>query len=298
MLVIPHQKLLNSITNILLKNNFSVFPFISFSVIPPSLIDYVNIFVWDIESVDIYSEEYVDKVKAKNNIKFILTDFLNDKFIIDLAENNMIDENSYTGSYKLRDLINMVKSIKNHQKLSKIENYLLKPSVIFSRKVKDCDNYIEEVQNIILDFLRDNDIEKYIKDIDVFMLGVGEIVENFVENHILRKKIEPNILIEYGFDSEKFIFCVKDFFGDAELSSLFSSFIRRAKNKNQKNELNTDVYFGPRGRGIMIMKKGFDRIITVVNRNSDKKFTEFITVVYFNKVKEDINSSINMLVFE
>ncbi|HOJ49205.1 MAG TPA: hypothetical protein PKW55_00135 [Spirochaetota bacterium] len=294
LIVIPEQKLLNTITSVLIDEGLSVLPFLSFSVIPQSILEKIDIFIWDIEAIDIYSNEYINKIKNRDRIKFILTDFLNDDFISKIIEKNK-EKDFYKNSYKLRDLIFMINTLRDEDKLTKIDTYLNPPAKIFTKKLKESDNYIEEAQKILLEFLKTNNLDKNIDDIDIFMISVGELVENFVENHMIRKKIKPEIVIDYGFDNEKLIIGVRDFFGDAELAGLFSSFIRKVKEKTNENKLT--VYSGPRGRGIMIMKKGFDRIISVVKRNSKEKLTEFITIIYFNKLRENKNSSINMLVF-
>jgi len=324
-LIINNESLLKSISGAFVEKDFTVFPFYHFEDVPDYLFSMENLFIWEIGEIDPRNLKWVDFLKEQKTIKFILIDFINDAFLMSLIHADTTPQELYEKSYKLRDLINMSEMVfDSDYSFVNLSSYLKLNSFIFSHEIKEGENYLEEAEIVITDFLKKNNLDTGIKDLDLFFLALGEVVENFIEYQLIRLNKTPSIIIEYGYDNEKIIISVRDDLGKANFLPLFKSFIRKTsvqksiqeekpvqnqsdqgeKNlseENQPDEYNKEgVYIGAQGRGMSIIKQGVHRLISIVKKESEKelsKRTQFIFIVYLDKRELEDNSSVNMLVF-
>ncbi|HCL55701.1 MAG TPA: hypothetical protein DHW82_01660 [Spirochaetia bacterium] len=318
-LIINNESLLKSISGAFVEKDFTVFPFYHFEDVPDYLFSMENLFIWEIGEIDPRNLKWVDFLKEQKTIKFILIDFINDAFLMSLIHADTTPQELYEKSYKLRDLINMSEMVfDSDYSFVNLSSYLKLNSFIFSHEIKEGENYLEEAEIVITDFLKKNNLAAGIKDLDLFFLALGEVVENFIEYQLIRLNKTPSIIIEYGYDNEKIIISVRDDLGKANFLPLFKSFIRKtsvqkkiqeevSQNENKRNKDNIPddynkegIYIGAQGRGMSIIKQGVHRLISIVKKESEKeisKRTQFIFIVYLDKRELEDNSSVNMLVF-
>lgn len=303
-LIIPNRELLDTIANIFFQRGFSVFPFLSLKEVSDSLFKEENLFIWESDEIHQDHLEWIQYLNQKPTVKFILIDFLNDNFLLKLIRRNSDLKVIFEKSYKIRDLIEMSQMLVDKtQPFTNISSYIRENGFSFSQKLGDCENYLELSESIIKKFLSENNLESSIEDIDIFLLALGEVVENFVEYQLIQKKKKPDIIFEYALDSERIIVSVRDELGEADFLSLFKSFIRKTSittKSELENYSEKGIYTGHRGRGMSIIKKGVDRLISIVKKQGDEyvqQRTQFIFILYLDKKRQEENSSINMLVF-
>ena len=304
-LIIPNEKLLKGISGIFVQKGFTVFPFAHFEKIPAALFSEGNLFVWEVENIKPDQLKWIDFLKDKNSIRFILIDFLADDFLVKLVQNEIDSNRIYRESYKVRDMLTMAEMLFDRKyPFVKPSSYVNRKGKIFARKINHANNYIEEAERLIYDFLIENQLEESIYDIDTFFLALGEVVENFVEHQLIHLNKTPQIIIEYGVDEEKIIISVRDELGEADFSSLFLSFVRKTSIAPPDHPIpgynEKGIYVGSQGRGMTIIKKGVHRLISIVKRDSDssiEKRTQFMFILYLDKQLTEENSSVNMLVF-
>jgi hypothetical protein len=305
-LIIPDPKLLKGIGGIYHQQGFSVFPFENFENIPDSLFQENYLFVWDIEEVQPENQKWIEYLKVKKTVKFILIDFQKDSYINQLIDECFAPERIYDQSYKVRDLLHMSDMVFDPENPFLFPASYIDPGrKIYEKKFKNSSNYLVDAEKLINAFLKENHLEKHIHDLDVFFLALGEVVENFVEYQMIHLKRQPDITVEYGVDMEKIVISVRDELGEANFSSLFESFIRKTSIAQKKAHLHEHytpegIFVGPRGRGMAIIKKGVHRLISIIKKSDDpavNKRTQFIFILYIDKKKRENNSSVNMLVY-
>lgn len=305
-LIISQPDLLSVVTGIYNDRNFTVFPFLNFEDVPESLFRMENLFVLESKEITPTNLKWIEFLKEKKTIKFILIDFLNDRFLLSMVQNQFSSGEVYRKSYKVKDLIRMSEMVFDEDNpFIQVGSYLQDSSLIYAKEIKQGENYLEIGERAIYEFLIQNNLQDKIKDLDEFFLALGEVIENFVEYQMRFLKKTPDIILEYGLDEEKIIVSARDKLGAADFLPLFKSFIRRtslAQGSNKKHDEYNDkgVYVGKQGRGMSIIKHSVHRLISIVKKESDFSFekrTQFIFIVYIDKkIKED-NSSVNMLVF-
>lgn len=309
-LIINNPELLRGISGIYLKRDFTVFPFFTLEDVPDYLFSIENLFVWEVDEINPANLKWIEYLKEKKTIRFILIDFLNDPFLSHVLTNDYVPDDIYHKSYKIRDLISMSDMVFD-EKLSflNIGSYVSHTARIYARDLKQGENYLEMAERTIYQFLSEHQLENRVKDLDVFFLALGEVIENFVEYQLHKLKRNPSIVLEYGFDHEKIIISARDDLGKADFSALFKSFIRKTSLSPEEKQSLTDynekgVYVGSQGRGMSIIKKGVHRLISIVKRDPEEGFedsedrrTQFIFMVYLDKKETEKNSSVNMIVF-
>jgi hypothetical protein len=309
-IIINNPPLLTSLSALYTARDFTVFPFYKVEEVPEYLFSVENLFLWEIEEINPANLKWIEFLKEKKTIRFILIDFLRDVYLLNLFKKENYSQDILLKSFKIRDLIYMSCMLfdENYPFIN-LNSYLNPEGRIYAREIKKGNNYLETAQRIIYQFLMENHFDTQIKDIDLFLLALGEVVENFVEYQLHQLKKQPDVILEYGFDNEKVIVSARDKIGAADFSPLFNSFIRKSsvtKKDTQNSELNlkdynqAGIYVGGRGRGMNIIKKSVHRLISIVKRDSESLFekrTQFIFIVYLDKKETEGNSSVNMLVF-
>lgn len=305
-LIINEPDLLKSISGIYTEKGFSVFPFLLFEEVPHSLFKLENLFVLESMGINPGNLQWIDFLKEKKTIKFILIDFLNDSFLVKMMNSNPNPREIYRMSYKVKDLIRMSEMVfEGECPFIRVNSYLKDSSLIYAKEIKEGNNYLETAERAIYDFLVENNLYNKIKDLDEFFFALGEVVENFVEYQMRVLKKNPDIILEYGLDNEKLIVSARDRLGAADFVPLFNSFIRKTSTDKNQNESVPDyndkgIYVGKQGRGMSIVKHSVHRLISIVKKEADRSFekrTQFIFIVYIDKKIREDNSSVNMLVF-
>ncbi|PKL15254.1 MAG: hypothetical protein CVV50_00710 [Spirochaetae bacterium HGW-Spirochaetae-6] len=303
-LVVNDTRLLEVTTGIFAGQSFTVFPFYHFEEIPVELFSPEQLFVWEVKDISAENLKWIDFLKKKESIRFIVMDLLSDQYVTHLIDDPKTYLELSKQSYKIRDLLHMAEMVfAEEYPFAALKSYLVEDSLLFSEEITQGENYLEEAERIIGDFLQKYDLEKKIRDKDIFFLALGEIIENFVEYQLIKLKKVPKITLEYGFDKERIVISARDKLGEADLGPLLKSFVRPLSMKGDESggEYSKEgVYVGPRGRGMNIVKHGAHRLISIIKRESEAildKRTQFIFIVYLDKKEEATdNASVNMIV--
>lgn len=312
-LIINNPDLLKGVSGLFLKRGFTVFPFFDLEVVPDSLFVIDNLFIWEASEINPENLQWIEFLKEKAIVRFILIDFLKDPVLSQILKSDF-SEDVFFQSYKIRDLFFMAEMVFDKEKaFLNLQSYLQANSHINTQNLSCCENYITQAEKTLSLYLEENQLLNRIKDVDIFFLALGEIIENFVEYQMRKLNKTPAIVLEYGFDKEKIIVSAKDNLGEADFSAMFKSFVRKTSFKkdpslpanHQLNDYNEKgVYVGSQGRGMSIIKKGVHRLITIVKRDIKEKplpveeqRTQFIFIVYLDKIETEKASSINMLLF-